>query len=966
MLRLVPTDVHAEQIDAPGPRPIVSLRRLIARSHPPQLQPARRAHRLVAIHALIDPSTRPDTLRPCAAELDALVPTAGLLDALDSAIGRLLHAGAQPLRIGLANTSRARITASLLPVYLTTLRAARLFDPRDLDSIDALDDDVDVSRSLDLSPSVLSLLARTHVARRNRGGVGVRIVLPDDGRAGVVLAPILDAWERQLADHPDAPDLVFAADAHRIAPSRQAIEAPSIAAEARAIAGIVADAVASHVPLDRIAVVIDETDPILPTAIDRAFHDAGVPSSGAAVGAVVQPEVQVILSLLDMAEGQLSRGVLIDVLRSPGLHPGAWVGDAAEQPAVVLAAALAHALRTVPISHDATGERFADALVGTPWMRAAVLRVADEVNRFRAANTRSSFGAALLRFIDTTRLGDPSARTLHDALRVQSARSIAPRADLGALDALSRGARAAAALRRIAEDFVHAGRVLPDPVTRVGELARELVRHLELAGVDSPGAAPRLGTVRISAAREAIERGLDLLIVAGLDANAYDAGTGPDAWLDDETLGALPPDARPRSAALSRAILNAELHAAVASAGRVVLTRALLDADGRERGGPHPLLRRAIDDGAVVSREPVSPLAAHATVLSSRQRVLARLTAGEAVPSDLVSRVAIERERMEFFRDAHRASGPFSGLVEGPSALAVAAAIGGRSAARGVAVTTAETAAACAFRVLAERVCGARPITDLVEADSALERGNLLHEALFLAFHTARDLPDALDPAAASAAIRGRLEAALLGGATGVLNVEARRMCIDDAMQVVDLARNTPDDLHFAMGEVKFGKPDDPLGVLRATSATGVDVWFEGKIDRVDLSADRRRARVIDYKSGRAPRGRAIGDTSFQLPLYALAVRQSLNVVETSAYYLSLRRGGDVETTPREARAQVLDGDALTVAATNAANAIVRVHSGELGPRPRTAGRCAWCTSRDICRRPAVSSSSSSDARTGP
>lgn len=959
MLRLVPTDPHAEHLDPVDAAPFSSLPRVLARALDARgsapFQAARRTHRILALHALLDPTTRPRSLDSFAADLESIDRTSGVVDAIDAAIGTLHRAGAEPARVAAAGTTRARLTAALMDAQARSLDVAGLYDPRRLARVSTLDDDVEISRSLDLPSSVLRLLGRTHAERRRRGGVGVRIRVPPDGGDGARSA-VLDAWEAELAPLSDAPELLFE-PAPPEPPAARIVHAAGYAAEARAVAGVVLDALAAGTPVDRVAVVIDEQDRALRRAIDGALRDAGIATSSSADDALAQPEVQVVLTLLDIAEGEVSRGALVDLLRSPGLHPGAWVADASEASAVARATALAHAIRGLPIAHDPTGTRFAEALVGTPWMRTAVLRVIDQVGRFRAATSRRALGRELLRFIDATRLGDPSARTLHGSLG-------ASRGELGALRALAAGARAASAMRQIADEMVDAGRILPDPPTSIGELGRELRRALEIASIAPRGASARLGAVRVGAAREAVDRGLAVLVVAGLDSNAYDGPHAVDAWLDADTLDRLPIGARPRPRSLSRAILNAELGAAVATAARVVLTRSTLDADGRERGGPHSLMRRFLDGGAAHATEPVSPLASSATLLHARQRSLARLARGEAVPSELVARIAIERERADFFRDATRASGAFSGLVDGPSTAVVAAAVGGATPARGAAVTTIETAATCAFRVLAEKVCGARPFVEVIEADSALERGNLLHDALFLAFEHQRALPPSISAEAAVVDIRRRLEGALLAGAAGALNLEARRMCIDDAMQVVDAAIQAPDDMAFALGEVKFGRAGDRLGALSATSSDGIEIWFEGKIDRVDLSPDRRRARVIDYKSGKAPRARGIGDTSFQLPLYALALRRSLGVEETSGLYLSIRRGGDIETTPRDPRQQLLPADALLSAATSAADAVVRVHGGELGPRPRSPSRCAFCTSRDICRRPAVSATASQDPRT--
>jgi ATP-dependent helicase/DNAse subunit B len=75
-------------------------------------------------------------------------------------------------------------------------------------------------------------------------------------------------------------------------------------------------------------------------------------------------------------------------------------------------------------------------------------------------------------------------------------------------------------------------------------------------------------------------------------------------------------------------------------------------------------------------------------------------------------------------------------------------------------------------------------------------------------------------------------------------------------------------------------------------------VRLRGKIDRIDRSANGRHLRVLDYKTGRVPRG--LKDDSLargealQLPLYLLAARQiwpAATVDEASYLYFTLRGG---------------------------------------------------------------------------
>jgi ATP-dependent helicase/DNAse subunit B len=80
--------------------------------------------------------------------------------------------------------------------------------------------------------------------------------------------------------------------------------------------------------------------------------------------------------------------------------------------------------------------------------------------------------------------------------------------------------------------------------------------------------------------------------------------------------------------------------------------------------------------------------------------------------------------------------------------------------------------------------------------------------------------------------------------------------------------------------------------------AVAPPVRLRGKIDRLDLSDDKLRARVLDYKTGKLPRGvrddSLAGGEALQLPLYILAAQQILPkvTVESASYLYFTLRGG--------------------------------------------------------------------------
>lgn len=80
--------------------------------------------------------------------------------------------------------------------------------------------------------------------------------------------------------------------------------------------------------------------------------------------------------------------------------------------------------------------------------------------------------------------------------------------------------------------------------------------------------------------------------------------------------------------------------------------------------------------------------------------------------------------------------------------------------------------------------------------------------------------------------------------------------------------------------------------------AVAPPVRLRGTIDRLDLSDDKSRARVLDYKTGKQPRGvrdnSLAGGEALQLPLYILAAQQILPkvTVESASYLYFTLRGG--------------------------------------------------------------------------
>jgi RecB family exonuclease len=172
-----------------------------------------------------------------------------------------------------------------------------------------------------------------------------------------------------------------------------------------------------------------------------------------------------------------------------------------------------------------------------------------------------------------------------------------------------------------------------------------------------------------------------------------------------------------------------------------------------------------------------------------------------------------------------------------------------------------------------------------------------------------------------------------------------------------------------AMFEVRFGPrdggSDDAAGGEEDAASRdepavfdlggGRSVAFRGRIDRIDLSFDRRRFRVIDYKTGGVygAKGETVrGGRALQLPVYLLAGRQlaaaaaagQKSAIGEAQYFFVTRRGGF---------ARVAYSDKGAAAKREALAGAVRlitdgIAAGRFEPEPE-ADTCRRCDYLRIC-----------------
>ncbi len=117
---------------------------------------------------------------------------------------------------------------------------------------------------------------------------------------------------------------------------------------------------------------------------------------------------------------------------------------------------------------------------------------------------------------------------------------------------------------------------------------------------------------------------------------------------------------------------------------------------------------------------------------------------------------------------------------------------------------------------------------------------------------------------------------------------------------------------------------------------------LRGYIDRLDIAPD-GQLRVVDYKTGAAPRQVAEARALFQMKFYALALLHLRGVVPTQLLLLYLADGESLTYQPDEAELRRFERtlDAIWLAIRTAGR------TGDFRPNPTR--MCDWCSYRALC-----------------
>ena len=353
-----------------------------------------------------------------------------------------------------------------------------------------------------------------------------------------------------------------------------------------------------------------------------------------------------------------------------------------------------------------------------------------------------------------------------------------------------------------------------------------------------------------------------------------------------------------------------------------------------------------------------APPSARERPLDEREWLVTRALAARPDPELLLNQLAGARRGLAAIRSREGTDvlTAYDGLLARGVDLGVAP----------MAPTALERYASCPFRFLLERIYRLEAVEepDRILMMDPRDRGDLVHAILEATFRQlaesgalpltrerlqqARDALDAaFDVACAEAERRGLTGLpALWAGEQARLREELRSAL---AAEADDPAGWRPTFFEVAFGIERPGEPDRTNAPLVYQLPDGSTLVLRGQIDRIDVSSDGQRARVLDYKTGRlrSPRtpDRLVKGRALQLPIYRLAAEAVLGAtgpaaVEEAQYYHVV--GPDAGTRVRFTRAgwEARRADFDRVLAT----IVGGIRAGRFFQRPGTCARgpCAF------------------------
>ncbi len=256
----------------------------------------------------------------------------------------------------------------------------------------------------------------------------------------------------------------------------------------------------------------------------------------------------------------------------------------------------------------------------------------------------------------------------------------------------------------------------------------------------------------------------------------------------------------------------------------------------------------------------------------------------------------------------------------------------------------------CPFFFFVGRLLGLEPRAEPVEGLDARQLGNIYHQVLEEVYQAVSDPGDL-----------AQLQSTLKEVATAVLDAapekegfrqtawwdQTRQEILQNLKLSLEMLADIQEDWVPWAHEAPFGLGDQPALIV----SDGADQFrLRGLIDRVDRAPD-GRVRVIDYKTAGpyAYTNKALTDgTKIQLPLYALAARDALNLGRpTDGFYWHVQHAEPSSFS----LAKFGPDEAIETAVAHAWEAVRGARRGYFAPQPPGEGCPSYCPAAGFCWR---------------
>jgi ATP-dependent helicase/nuclease subunit B len=504
-------------------------------------------------------------------------------------------------------------------------------------------------------------------------------------------------------------------------------------------------------------------------------------------------------------------------------------------------------------------------------------------------------------------------------------------------------ARVAAALRSALGELERLAAVDRALVPAPEELARVL-HDLEVRAHDDP----RPGLVAITSPRALRARRVRAVFLCGLREDAFPRPATPEPFLGDDERRALNAASGLRLR-LREDRLDAERYLLYAVASRPTELLALSWPAADDEG--EPCVRSLFVDDVLDSFDPRAAERVQRRALGAAgfEAGLAP-TENEAARHRLAAGPGAPEPALGWLRDAR-----VLGVINARATWSASAL---------------EAYASCPVKWFVERLL--RPAALDPDPEPML-RGELAHRVLEDTLRALSDggplTPERLDEARAllRAALDERADDARISP-----NAERRRSALRrleaDLLRYLEHAAHGRSAFAPREFELRFGGADDPLG---PAELAGGELRLQGRIDRIDVSADGAEAIVYDYKGkGAPPQAKWLDESRLQVGLYLLALPELLGLDAVGGLYQPLGRDDDgrprglllddadpgLASVDRDRLARAEFDARLQEVLGAALQAVRGIRSGALVPDPTSCAYRGGCAHPTICRCEAAAS----------